>query len=269
MQKKGYKMTTPQKQTILKGLAKAKGWKVKGLAKYKATRNRTKRGERQYIVRGSWRNLLNVYEDATNEQRIKGEVFYEDARDFAKELGNDLGYSNSYKGLILGAGIISVLSPRTNWEVNKQAAKEFVSNRFTNRQTGANNEKALLIAKGNDPMDVMGRESHKTKAFYKAICDPLGSNEVWGLTGYGDRHTHLAVVDRHAGGAYLGKQLQEFQREQITHWRVNKRISNAYFKASKHVNIPVNIFQSIVWNVFRDANYNKKPYNIQRKRKKA
>ena len=118
-------------------------------------------------------------------------------------------------------------------------------------------------------MDAMGRDSHKTKAFYQAIVSPLGNNEVWGLTGYGDKHIYLAVVDRHAGGAYLGKPLKEFQREQITHWRVNKRISNAYFKASKHLNIPVNIFQSIVWNVFRDANYNKKPYRIQRKRKKA
>ena len=260
-------MTIPQKQTILKGLSKVKGWKVTGISNYKATRNRSKKGERQYIVKGSWRNLLNVYDDATNEQRLKGEVFYEEARDYAKELGNDLGYSNSYKGLLIGAGILSVLSPRMDWDVNKLAAKDFVLNRFTNRQTGSNNDKALLIAKGNDPMDVMGRESHKTKAFYQAIVNPLGNNEVWGLTGYGDSHTYLAVIDRHAGGAYLGKPLKEFQREQITHWRVNKRISNAYFKASKHVNIPVNIFQSIVWNVFRDEFYGKRPYAIRRKRK--
>ena len=260
-------MTTSQKQTILKGLSKAKGWKVKGIGKYKATRNRTKSGERQYIVQGSFRNLLNVYDGATNEQRIKGEVFYEDARDFAKELGNDLGYANSYKGLLIGAGILSVLSPRMDWDINKLAAKEFVSNRFTNRQTGANNDKALLIAQGNDPMNVMGRDSHKTKAFYQAIINPLGNNEVWGLTGYGDKHTHLAVIDRHAGGAYMGKPLKEFQREQISHWRVNKRISHAYFTAAKHVNIPINIFQSIVWNVFRDEFYNKRPYAIRRKRK--
>ena len=260
-------MTIPQKQTILKGLTKVKGWKVKGISNYKASRNRTKRGERQYIVKGSWRNLLNVFWDADNEQRVKGELFYEEARDYAKELGNDLGYSNSYKGLLIGAGIVSVLSPRMDWDVNKLAAKDFVLNRFTNRQTGSNNDKALLIAKGNDTMDVMGRESHKTKAFYQAIVNPLGNNEVWGLTGYGDSHTHLAVIDRHAGGAYLGKPLKEFQREQITHWRVNKRISNAYFKAAKHVNIPVNIFQSIVWNVFRDEFYGKRPYAIRRKRK--
>lgn len=259
-------MTASQKQTILKGLSKVTGWHVKGIGTYKATRNRTKAGERQYIVKGSWRNLLNVYDDATNEQRVKGEFFYEDARDFAKGLGNDLGYSNSYKGLLIGAGILAVLSPRTDWDVNKRAAKEFVLNKFTNRQTGANNEKALLITKGNNPMDVMGRDSHKTKAFYQAIVSPLGNNEVWGLTGYGDKHIYLAVVDRHAAGAYLGKPLQEYQREQITHWRVNKRISHAYFIAAKHVDIPVNIFQSIVWNVFRDEYYKKRPYPI-RKRK--
>ena len=260
-------MTIPQKQTILKSLAKAKVFKTKGMGKYKASRNRSKTGERQYLVQGSFRNLLNVYDDATNEQRLKGEVFYEDARDFAKELGNELGYSNSYKGLLIGAGILSVLSPRMDWDINKQAAKEFVSNRFTNRQTGQNNEKAMEIIKGKDPMDVMGRDSHKTKAFYQAIVSPLGNNEVWGLKGYGERHTHLAVIDRHAGGAYHGKPLQEYQRNQISHWRINRRISNAYFKAAKHVDIPVNIFQSIVWNVFRDENYNKKPYRIRRKRK--
>ena len=259
-------MTRPQKQTILKGLSKAKGWKVKGIGNYKATRNRSKSGEKQYLVQGSWRNLLNVYWDATNEQRLKGEVFYEDARDFAKELGNDLGYANSYKGLLIGGGILSVLSPRMDWDVNKLAAKEFVANRFTNRQTGPNNEKALLIVNGKDPMDAMGRESHKTKAFYQAIVNPLGNNEVWGLTGYGDKHTHLAVIDRHAGGAYHGKPLKEYQRAQISHWRINRRISNAYFKAAKHVNTPVNIFQSIVWNVFRDEFYKQRPYPIRRKR---
>ena len=243
-------MTNPPKQTILKSLAKVKVFKTKGIGKYKATRNRSKSGEKQYLVQGSWRNLLNVFWEADNEQRIKGEVFYEDARDFAKELGNDLGYANSYKGLLIGAGILSVLSPRMDWDINKLAAKEFISNRFTNRQTGANNEKALLIAKGNDPMDVMGRESHKTKAFYQAIVSPLGNNEVWGLTGYGDKHTHLAVIDRHAGGAYNGKPLRYYQRAKISHWRINRRISNAYFKAAKHLNIPVNILESIVWNVF-------------------
>ena len=185
-------MTIPQKQTILKSLSKAKGWKVKGIGNYKATRNRSKRGERQYIVKGSWRNLLNVYGDATNEQITKGEAFYEDARNFAKELGKALGF-DGYRTVSIGAGIISVLSPRTDWDVNKLAAKEFVSNRFTNRQTGVNNEKALLVADGWDPMDAMGRDSHKTKAFYKAICDPLGNNEVWGLTGYKDKHTYLAL----------------------------------------------------------------------------
>ena len=241
-------------------------FKPKQSSDVQPVRNRTRSGEQSRIVQGSWRNLIKYYEMALPQQIIHGEAFYEDARDYAKEIGILAGYKYSH-AVSIGAGIISVLSPRMDWDRNKEIAKQFILTGETKYQTQLNQTKAKDILSGKDPMDVMGRESHKTKAFYQAIVNPLGNNEVWGLTGYGDSHTYLAGIDRHAGGAYLGKPLKEFQREQITHWRVNKRISNAYFKAAKHVNIPVNIFQSIVWNVFRDEFYGKRPYAIRRKRK--
>ena len=229
-------------------------------------RNRTASGTRDYLVKGSYKNLMDVYWQATPEQIDKGEAFYENARDESKLLGNELGLKG-HKAITVGAGIISVLSPRMDWDLNLASAKVFIAEGYTNRQTNTNNRKAKLIQMGTDPMEVMGRDSHKTKAFYQAICSPLGNNEVWDLQGYGDKHTTLAVIDRHAGGAYIGKPLQEYQRNQITHWRVNKRISNAYFRGAKELLMPVNVFQAVVWNVFRDENYGKRPYAIRRKRK--
>ena len=65
-----YSMTDVPKQTILKGLSKAKGWKFRDLGKFSAKRNKTTRGERQYLVKGSFRNLLNIYSTATDEQIV-------------------------------------------------------------------------------------------------------------------------------------------------------------------------------------------------------
>ena len=261
-------MTTTQEETISNDLLYGVG--VSNRKLYDAIRdkhrNRTASGTRDYLVKGSWRNLIDVYWQATSEQIDKGEAFYENARDESKLLGNELGLKG-YKAITVGAGIISVLSPRMDWDLNLASAKVFIAEGHTNRQTNTNNRKAKLIQMGTDPMDVMGRDSHKTKAFYQAICSPLGNNEVWDLQGYGDKHTTLAVIDRHAGGAYIGKPLQEYQRNQITHWRVNKRISNAYFRGAKELLMPVNVFQAVVWNVFRDEFYMKQPYRMQRKRK--
>ena len=151
-------------------------------------RNRTASGTRDYLVKGSYKNLMDVYWQATPEQIDKGEAFYENARDESKLLGNELGLKG-HKAITVGAGIISVLSPRMDWDLNLASAKVFIAEGYTNRQTNTNNKKAELIQMGTDPMDVMGRDSHKTKAFYQAICSPLGNNEVCDLQGYGDKHT--------------------------------------------------------------------------------
>lgn len=239
-------------------------FKPKKTSNIQPSRNRTKSGEQSTIVKGSWRNLIKCYEMATPEQIIEGESFYEDARDYSKEIGILAGYKYTH-AVSIGAGIISVLSPRIDWDRNKEIAKQFILTGETKYQTHTNQTKAHDILSGKDPMDVMGRESHKTKSFYQAILNPNGNNEVWNLQGYGRKKTNLAVIDRHAGGAYAGKPLQEYQRAQLSHWRVNKRISTAYFRGAKYTNRPVNIFQSIIWNVFRDNHKYMKPYPIRRK----
>jgi len=191
-------------------------FKPKQASDVQTFRNRTRSGEQSRIVQGSWRNLIKYYDMALPQQIIHGEAFYEDARDVSKELGILAGYKYSH-AVSIGAGIISVLSPRMDWDRNKEIAKQFILTGETKYQTQQNQIKAKEILSGKDPMDVMGRESHKTKAFYQAILNPNGNNEVWNLQGYAQKKTNLAVIDRHAGGAYTGKQLQEYQRIQLTH----------------------------------------------------
>ena len=218
--------------------------------------------KRNRAVQGTYKNILNVYDRATQNQIDKGLSFYEDAREDAYIIGKQLGYKGS-NAVMCGAGILSVLSPRTDYELNRQMAYD-LANGLPIQQTEANKAKAIRIMQGENPMLVMGRDSHKTKPFYQAILNPLGNNEVYGLTGYGNKPTHLAVIDRHAGGVYKGLPLSEKQREQIGNWRVNKRISNSYFRACKVLNLPVNILQGITWYVFRDLYKNKRLYTIKK-----
>ena len=216
-------------------------------------------GSRQNIVKGSFRNILKTYEESTQEQRDKGLAFYEDARSQAYEIGKQLGYIGS-NAVRQGAGIIAVLSPRMDWDKNLEIAFYVVNALNFSNQTERDKAKATRIMEGENPMLVMGRDSHKTKSFYQAMVNPLGNNEVYNLTGYGDKVTYLAVVDRHAGGVYKGMPLKEYQREQIGHWRVNRRISRGYFKAAKQLDMPVNDVQAITWVTFRDSWKGKKPY---------
>ena len=218
--------------------------------------------KRNRSVQGTYKNILNVYSRATQNQIDKGLSFYEDAREDAYIIGKQLGYKGS-NAVMCGAGILSVLSPRTDYELNRQMAYDLANGLYI-QQTEANKAKAIRIMQGENPMLVMGRDSHKTKPFFKAILNPLGNNEVYGLTGYGNKPTHLAVIDRHAGGVYKGLPLSEKQREQIGNWRVNKRISNSYFRACKVLNLPVNILQGITWYVFRDLYKNKRLYTIKK-----
>ena len=207
--------------------------------------------------RGSYRNILKVYEESTLEQRNRGLSFYEDARSQAYDIGKSLGYIGS-NAVRQGAGIIAVLSPRTDWDNNIKFAQNIVNQNFV-YQTERDKAKATRIMEGDDPMDVMGRHSHKTKAFYQALVNPLGRNEVYDLIGYTGK-AYLAVVDRHAGGVFKGQPLSKEHREKLREWRINRRVSNAYFRASRKLNIPVNDVQAITWVTFRDMYKNMKLY---------
>ena len=217
-------------------------------------------------IKGSYKNILDEYFKSSVEEKTLGKLFYPNANATAIDIGNRLGFSDS-EGLTIGAGILSALSPQTEWMRNVMLAFEFVENKWANKQTKANNNKALRILEGENPMDVLGKQSYKTKAFYKAIEDPYGNNIIDNVIGFPNSLIKLAVIDRHAGGVYFGYPLIESERKQLSNWKTLGRISKAYFKVAEGLNIPLNELQAITWHSFRNKYQNKHALSIRKGKK--
>lgn len=94
-------------------------------------------------------------------------------------------------------GVVSALSPRNPWEYNLIAADvclQVVSTGgdakdFKVRTFNGNKEKAVAIAKGLSPLDILS--GNKTRDFYQNILDPS--------------HSTIVVVDGHAAHIALGR----------------------------------------------------------------
>ena len=217
-------------------------------------------------VKGSYRNILDEYFKSSVEEKTLGKMFYPNANATAIDIGHKLGFSGD-EGLNIGAGILAALSPQTEWFTNITMAFEFIETRYVKKQTKANNNKALKILDGMEPMDVLGETAYKVKAFYKAIQDPYGNNLIEQVQGFPDNKINLAVIDKHAGGVYLGWPLIEKEAKQLSNWRTIRRISNGYFKVAEGLNLHVNEVQAVTWHSFRNKYQNRKALSIRKKGK--
>ena len=102
-------------------------------------------------------------------------------------------------------------------------------------QTTINNNKALRILEGNDPMTVL--KGRKVVPFYQAIVNPTGDNPT--------------VVDRHASAVYMGRPLVERELNQLQSPVIYKRISGAYARAAKMKGVHPNVLQAQTWLQWR------------------
>ena len=216
-------------------------------------------------IKGSYKNILDEYFKSSREEKMLGKLFYPNANATAIDIGHRLGFNDS-EGLSIGAGIIAALSPQIEWLNNVALAFEFVETKWANKQTKANNNKALRILEGEDPMDVLGQEAYKVKAFYKAIREPYGNNLIEKVSGFPNNKKQLAVIDRHAGGVYFGWPLIEKERRQLGNWKTLSRISKAYFKVAEGLNLSLNELQATTWVSFRNKYQNRKALTIRKKR---
>lgn len=122
-----------------------------------------KKASRRSMRLNIWRALLC----ASDQEIHDGMTFYEGAHGLCKLI------ARVYKLTVEQvAGIYAALSPLNNWDTN-------VANIFDILRLGdqakvntphANKLKALQIASGADPLDVL--KGNKVRAFYRAIADP-------------------------------------------------------------------------------------------------
>ena len=180
------------------------------------------------IVRGSYRNIIDTYNNASESSLAEGKVWYSQANHIAWQVTKLLGS----KDIRVGAGIIASLSPQMDWGENVTEALRFVSVGYSTKQTRANNMKAKRISEGDDPETVLG--GLKVTAFYHAILEPFGDTPP--------------VVDRHAIDIHKGELVSKRDRNRaMSNPRVISRIQTSYKLASKKLGVHWHVVQAVTW----------------------
>ena len=189
------------------------------------------------IVKGSYRNIVRAYNNASLASRTEGENWYQDAHDIAKQISAMLDSDD----VRIGAGILAALSPQMEWGDNVTEAIKLATTGKAPRQTKANEDKAILIGCGNLPCEILGGD--KVRAFYHSIVYPTGDycKDCEEIT--------TAVIDRHAQQVYKGMGVvtkRDLSRA-FGNKKVMRRIQSAYIKAGKELGIHYNIVQATTW----------------------
>lgn len=180
------------------------------------------------VVKGSFRNIIDTYNRASESSIIEGTTWYTDAHSIALQVSELCGSDD----VRIGAGILAALSPQMDWGENIAEALKFASLGYSTKQTGANNMKAKRIREGEDPIEVLGGK--KVVAFYHAILEPFGD--------------FMPVVDRHALDIYRGKLISKRDRNRaMSNPRVINRIQTSYKLASKKLGVHYNVVQAVTW----------------------
>ena len=185
-------------------------------------------------IKGSYRNIVKCYDTASVDSYREGIRWYHDANLLAHTVGKLAGYEEPRVATIVGAGIISALSPQVAWNQNVQWAIQLVTQGIQKTTTN-NHGKGLRILNGEHPMSVLG--GRKVLAFYKAIIAPQGSGEP--------------VIDRHAIAVYMGRKVSERELLMVQNDKVMDRIQKAYKKASHELEVYHHRVQAVTWSEWR------------------
>lgn len=198
----------------------------------------------------SMKNILNVLDRATEENRNEGLEWYINANKIARAVGTIVSSSSAIRiQTIIGAGILSALSPQTNWDLNIAKAFSFSESyqrptfTTTSNYTKALNvvcEKDEAVASG-DPLlyveNLMGKVAPKQKAFFRNIVDPDGD--------------YIPTIDRHAIGIYLNRKPSKEDLRRYGTGNAFQEIANTYITASKIAELHYNELQAITWLQWR------------------
>ncbi len=186
-------------------------------------------------LKGSWRNIVSLPISTANIQA--GHQWYVDANSIARAVGMLAGYIDS-QALMVGAGIISALSPRREWDLNISQAILLVTE-GTKKHFQIQHDKAMDILAGKDPIKALGDKARKTQSFYQAIIEP---NNEWSMP----------VIDRHAIAVYMGRSVSEKELKLLDSPKVYARIEQAYIKASRVTGLNHHILQAMTWTQWRE-----------------
>lgn len=186
---------------------------------------------RRYI-----RNIIKVYEQASDDQKRRGHEWYRTAHQLADFL--------SEGNVRTGAGVIAALSANKAWDINQRLASDAFKGEL-HGHTAENLAKVAKIMAGADPEDVLPMHA-KTGNFFRCIVDPDDQEAVCI-----DRHAHDVAVGRPYGDADRG--LSAKGRYAV--------LSLAYRNAAAKLGITPSELQATTWVVWTEhlAGTNRRP----------
>ena len=186
-------------------------------------------------LKGSFENILTLPISPTNV--AVGNEWYIEANHVATIVGGLAGYSGT-RATSVGAGVVSALSPRREWDLNITQSLLLVTE-GKKKHFQVQHDKAIAIVSGTDPVEALGENARKTQSFYQAILHP---NNDWSMP----------VIDRHAVAVYMGRVVSDKELKWLDSPRVYSRIEKAYLKASKLSGINRHILQAMTWTQWRE-----------------
>lgn len=189
------------------------------------------------------KNIIAIYQQATADELQGGLDWYEDANNFCKAQARIFGLS-----LEVVAGIVSSLSPGTDWERNKADAVQVMKGNTQHKcgTYGQNVEKARRICAEATVDNVAGFfPADKTFNFYHNIINPALADYV--------------TVDRHALSVALGAVRDDKSITKVEY----RELATAYRKAAKKLGILPAQCQAVTWVVWRNAKGMKSKYTLQ------
>lgn len=184
------------------------------------------------VLRGSFRNVLAVWNATSDDDKSAGAQWYQTARKLGKSLDHEFKLRPNS-----GAGIIAALSPSMSWENNQIEARSLIVAGWSRLQSAANNHKALRIKAGANPLDVLG--GNKVRAFYACIVDADDKR---------------ACIDRHAVAVYMGRHISDREQKGLERVGIYDRIANAYQRVADMFGVAVEVVQATVWTAWRSEN---------------
>jgi hypothetical protein len=175
-------------------------------------------------------HVLSAYDRATTSERDRGAAWYDDARDHARAIGDIAGVS-----MYAGAGVLAVLSPQVEWNVNLAEAYRVATAHADDDYSdptpfvafSRNVYRAYTILQAPEHVEriVCTPTSPKVAAFYRAIA---------GLPGG-------PVIDRHATRIATG-----YGYDAVTA-RTFYLVQSAYIAAALTLGILEHALQAAVW----------------------
>lgn len=178
---------------------------------------------RRYI-----RNIINVYNQATEDQKRRGAEWYRTAHELADFL--------SEGDVKRGAGVIAALSANKAWDINQRLAHD-AFNGNAHGHTGDNLAKVAKILSGADPETVLPM-GLKTGNFYRCILDPDDQEAV--------------CIDRHAHDVAVGAPWGDRNRGLGAKGRYAV-LSLAYRNAAAKLGVSPSVLQATTWVVWTES----------------